>query len=113
MTFRDTMSRVRYWDNQMSKWIVRHFYILFFEVLLVVVFVALFVITIKVIDVSTVVPEHHIGERLLLLQTVNSIIIILLLLLNSFWMLYMFNGMIRIRTVLRDINFNLLKRKNQ
>jgi len=112
MSFKDFMGRVRSLDNQMSRWIVRHFYILFFEVILVVIFIAIFVITIKVIDISVAVPRDNTVERLLLMQSVNSIIIVFLLLLNSFWMLYMFNAIIRMRGSLREINFNILKRRN-
>ena len=112
MSFVDFMSKVRYWDNQVSKWMVRHFYILFFEILLVAIFVTLFVVSLKVIDTSVMVSGESTIERLLFLQSVNSIIIVLLMLLNSFWMLYLFNGIIRIRGLLRDINFNILKKKN-
>jgi hypothetical protein len=34
------------------------------------------------------------------------------MLLNSFWMLFMFSGMLKIRNVLKDIDFNLSRRKN-
>ena len=115
MSFQDFMSKVRYLDNQMSKWMVRHFYMLFFEALLVVLFVVIFIITIKVIDVSVAISPAIVNSRLALLQTVNLIIIVFLLLLNSFWMLYMFNGIIRIQNILKEISFNLLnilKRKS-
>ncbi len=84
--------------------------VLFIEILLVVIFVGIFIITIKVIDVSALVKEG-IVERLLLFQTINAIVITLLLLLNSFWMLYIFNEIIRTRSALKEINFNLSKRK--
>jgi len=111
MLFNDLMAKIRYWDNQMAKWMIRHFYILFFEVFLVFVFVGLFVITLKVIDVTTEVQQGVI-ERLLLFQSFNSILITLLLLLNCFWMFYIFNEIIRTRSTLKEINFNLLKRKS-
>ena len=112
MAFADVMMKIRYWDNKMAKWIMRHFYILFFEILLVLVFIALFVITIKVIDISFDVPRDNVTAHLLSLQSANQILVTLLLLLNSFWMLYLFSGMIRIRSILKEISFHLSKRKN-
>lgn len=89
---------------------IRHFYILFFEVILVLIFVGLFVITIKVIDASAIV-NNDIIQRLLLFQAFNAILITVLLLLNSFWMLYIFNELIRTRSTLKEISFHLSKRK--
>jgi len=110
MRFIDFMARVRYWDNRMAKWMIRHFYLLFFEIILVLVFVGLFVITIHVIDVNSAIQNQPL-ERLLFLGTVVSILITLLLLLNSFWMLYIFNEMIRTRSTLKEISFNLTRRR--
>jgi hypothetical protein len=104
------MARVRYWDNRMAKWMIRHFYLLFFEIFLVFVFVGLFVITIQVIDVHAEMKNIP-SERLLFLETVVCILITLLLLLNSFWMLYIFNEMIRTRSTLKEISFNLTRRR--
>ena len=110
MLFNDLMAKVRYWDNRMAKWMIRHFYLLFFEIFLVFIFVGLFVITLKIIDASALISKNMI-ERLLLLQSIISVIVTLLLLLNSFWMLYIFNEIIRTRSTLKEINFNLTKRK--
>ena len=115
MAFKDFMSKVRYWDSRIASLIMRHFYMLFFEVLLIIVFVALFVVSVKVVDIGMEmagIREGKIVERLLLLLSINSIILVLLLLLNSFWMLYVFNGIIRIRSILRDISFGLSRRKH-
>jgi len=111
MSVRGLMAKIRYWDNKSSQWMMRHFYILFFEIVLVVIFVVVFINSIKAIDVFIDIGKGNIIERLLLLQTVNSILIILLILFNSFWMLYIFNTIIRIRSLLRDINFNLIKQR--
>lgn len=111
MSFNEFMTKVRYWDNRLAKWITRHFYILFFEVFLVVIFLGLFVLFLKVIDASIIASRGSLIERLLLLQTWGSLLILLLLLLNSFWMLYVFNGVIRIKSLLREMNFTLSKRK--
>ena len=111
MAFSDFMAKVREWDNRSAKWIMRHFYILFFEIFLVLIFLGLFINTIQVINISDSVSPNDISERLLLSQSVNGLIIVLLLLLNSFWMLYMFNSIIRFRSLLKEINYNLRKRQ--
>ena len=110
MGFEDYMSKIRYWDNRSAKWMMRHFYILFFEVFLVVIFFAFFVNVIQVINIGADVSKNNLIERLLMSNSVSTLIIVLLLLLNSFWMLYMFSSIIRLRTILREMNFNLSKR---
>ncbi len=112
MSFAEFMSKVRYWDNRSAKWMMRHFYIMFFEFVLVGIFVYFFVNTLTVINLSDQVARNNLIERLLLTENINISIVVLLLLLNSFWMLYMFNSMIRFRSLLKEINFNLSRRKN-
>ena len=90
---------------------LRHFYMLFFEIFLVFIFLMLFVNTLKVIDVYSLASSGDIVEKLLIAQSVNSILIVLLIILNSFWMLFMFNTIIRMGTLLRDLNFTLTRRK--
>ena len=107
------MNKVRYWDNRSAKWMMRHFYILFFEIVLVLAFLAFFVNTIQVINASIDVSKNSTLENLLLTQSMNGLIIVFLLLMNSFWMLYMFNGIIRIRMILRDISFQLNRRRGE
>ena len=104
-------SKVRYWDNRSSKWMMRHFYILFFEILLVVIFVWCFVNNLRLIDASNAISQTSLVEHLLLTQTINSVIMIVLMLLNSFWMLFIFSNIIRFRALLKEMNFNLSKRK--
>ncbi len=111
MNFNDFMAKVRYWDNRSAKWIIRHFYILFFEIFLVCIFLVFFGNTLQVINISDAVSKKNIVERLLLTNSINTLIIVLLLLLNSFWMLYMFNSILRFRTILKEINYNLSKKK--
>ncbi len=112
MKFNDLMNKVRQWDNRMSQWIIRHFYILFFEAILVAIFVAVFINTIKIIDVSDVLDKHNVIERLMMAQTTNTLLIVILLLFNSFWMLYIFSSLLRLRSLLRNIDFNLSHRRN-
>ena len=111
MGLNDFMAKVRYWDNRSAKWIMRHFYILFFEIFLVSIFVWCFINNLRLIDVSVAVSPNNLIERLLLTQTINGVITIILLLLNSFWMLFIFGNIIRFRSLLKEISFHLSKRK--
>ena len=112
MGLNDFMAKVRYWDNRSAKWMMRHFYILFFEIFLVSIFVWGFINNLRLIDVGSAIAPSNLIERLLLTQTINGVIALLLLLLNSFWMLFIFGNMIRFRSLLKEISFHLSKRKN-
>jgi len=105
------MGKIRYLDNQIAKWMLGHFYILFFQIFLVFIFFLAFINVLKVIDINDLVGQNNLIERLLLVQATNSNLIIVLLLLNSFWMLFVFSGIIRIRSLLKDIHFNLSRGK--
>ncbi len=113
MRFQDFMNKVRYWDNQSTRWFIRHFYLMFFQIILVAIFIIFFVNALRVIDVIITAEQTDIVEKLLLTQSVNLSIIVLLLLLNSFWMLFMFNSIIRLRSVLKDINFNIIRSRDK
>ena len=107
MAFNDFMNKIRYWDNLTAKWLMRHFYFLFFQIVLVVVFLFWFFNLFNVIDTTTQVPKDHLLERIAVAQSINLTIIVLLLLLNSFWMLYIFNVIQRLHHILKDIGYNL------
>ena len=109
MAFSDVMNKVRYWDNRSAKWMMRHFYILFFEFVLVAIFLVFFANVLHVINLGADVEKNNNIEQLLLIQSVNGLIIVILLLLNSFWMLYMFSSIIRFRSILKEISFNTSK----
>ncbi len=111
MSFNDFMNQVRHWDNRTSQWIIRHFYILFFEIILVAIFLAVFVNALKIIDISVDVHNATTIERLLMTQSVNTLLIVILLLFNSFWMLYIFSSLLRLRSLLKNIDFNLGRRR--
>ena len=104
------MNKVRQWDNRTAQWVVRHFYILFFEIILVAIFIGMFANAIKLIDIGMDIHKNDIIERLLLNQSVNTLLITVLLLFNSFWLLYIFSGMLRLRNLLKNIDFNLSRR---
>ena len=113
MSFQDFMIKVRQWDNSCARWMLRHFYLLFFEFVLVIIFFFFLINTLKTIDISSDIGSNNIMEKLLLQQSINTLIIVFLLLLNSFWMLYVFNEIMRMRAVLKDINFGLSRRREK
>ncbi len=112
MGFNDMMNRVRQWDNRSAQWMMKHFYMLFFEIILVGVFVFFFMNTFKVVDASGNISRYDVAGNLLLAQTINTSLIVILLLFNSFWMLYIFNSILRLRGVLKNIDYNLSRRRN-
>lgn len=111
MGFNDFMNKVRQWDNRSAHWMMKHFYMLFFEFILVGVFVFFFMNTFKVIDARDHIPSYDPMANLLLAQTTNTSLIVVLLLFNSFWMLYIFNSILRLRGVLKNIEYNLSRKR--
>jgi len=107
MAFKSFMTKIRYWDNLTAKWLMRHFYFMFFQIALFIIFLFWFVNMFNVIDVNDQAAGSSILERAVMTQSINSTIMVLLLLLNSFWMLYIFNGIQRMLNLLRDINYNI------
>ncbi|MDP2654035.1 MAG: hypothetical protein Q8Q08_08395 [Candidatus Omnitrophota bacterium] len=111
MSFEDFMAKIRYWDNLFARWMMRHFYMLFFEFVLVVIFFWFIFTTFRAIDIASTVSRDNVIEQLMLTQTTSTLIIVLLILLNSFWMLYIFNHINRVRAILKEISFYLTRRK--
>ncbi len=99
-------AKIRYWESLSSRWIFRNFYTLFFEILLLAIFVIFFTQAIHVIGLMDDVSKTDIIEQLLLSQSINILIIVILLLLNSFLMLFIFNSVIRFRPLLKEISYN-------
>ena len=113
MSFNDFMNKVRHWDNRSVMWINRHFYMLFFEFVLVIIFIAFFVNTLKTVDLSMDVAGGNTIERLLFNQSVFTLLIVILLLFNSFWTLYIFNSILRLRSILKNIEYALTRRRSE
>mgnify|MGYP003527606599 CR=1 FL=1 len=113
MSFGDIMNKIRQWDNRSAQWMMKHFYMLFFEFILVGVFVFFFMNSFKVIDASDHISKYDAIGSLVLAQTTNTSLIVILLLFNSFWMLYIFNSILRLRGVLRNIEYQLTKRADR
>jgi len=109
MSFRDFMNKVRQWDNRSTQWMMKP-YMLFFEFILVGVFVFFFMNTFKIVDANDHIPKDPVSS-LMLAQTINTSLIVILLLFNSFWMLYIFNSILRLRGVLKNIDYNLSRRR--
>jgi hypothetical protein len=104
------MNSLRKLDKRSSQWFVRHFYVLFFEVILVVVFFLFFVVTINVLNTASDAHSHSTIEQLIYNQSIIGLLVLFLLLLNSFWILFMFSGILRQSNILKNIDFNLSRR---
>ena len=109
MAYNDFMKKIRYWDNRTASWILRHFYFMFFQIVLVIIFIGWFMNTLRIVDISFETHQNNILERLLLAQSINTTVIALLIILNSFWLLYLFSGIQRLRGILKDISYNTSK----
>lgn len=112
MSYNDFMNQIRQWDNKAAQWMIKHFYILFFEIILVGILIAVFMNGLKMIDVSVDGINPTISERILMTMSNNTFLIVVLLLFNSFWMLYIFSSLIRMRSVLKNIEYNLSRRRD-
>lgn len=112
MSVKEFTNKLRKLDNLSNQWFIKHFYVLFFQIILVITFVMLFILTINTINSAPDLNQNSITERLLLQQNEITLVIGFLALLNSFWMLFMFAGLLRIRSVLKNMDFNLSRRKH-
>ena len=110
MSYNDFMTKVRQWDNLTAKWLMRHFYFMFFQFVLVVIFIFWFINALSLINLSFDIHKSSLLEQLMLNQSVHMSIVVLLILLNSFWMLFIFNSLQGLRNILKDISFNTTKR---
>ena len=79
--------------------------------MLVIIFLIGFFNTTQLIDFSFAVARDDIVQRLLLTQSIYMLVIVLLMLLNSFWILYIFNCILRMQNTLKDVSFNLSRRR--
>ena len=111
MSANDFMSKVRQWDNRSNQWFVRHFYVLFFEIILVAAFVTFFVLTVNTINMSHDIRTNDITVKILFQQNIIGLMLVFLAILNSFWMLFMFSGLLKVRNVLKNMDFNLSRRR--
>lgn len=113
MRFEEVMVKIRSWDNRLSRWMLNHFYIMFFQFVLVIIFFFFFYHIFKVLDLEPTIPQKNQTDQLLYQQSVLTLIIIMLLILNSFWMLFIFDGVNRLRLVLKEISYNIMRRRQE
>ncbi|NTV28467.1 MAG: hypothetical protein HGA80_00075 [Candidatus Omnitrophica bacterium] len=111
MASQNFMNKLRQWDSKANQWFFRHFYLLFFQVILVIAFVIFFVLTLNLINLAPDMDHKSALDRLLLTQNASTLLIAFLLILNSFWMLFMLTSLFRIRSVLKNVDFNLSRRR--
>src|SRR5882672_6482650 len=112
MANNDFFNKIRQWDNRAAQWIGRHFYIILFEVILVIIFLFTFVNALKILTTSFDIPKKSVADQLLLTQSYNSILIVMLLILISLGLLNIINSNSRLRGVLKSIEFHLTKRRS-
>lgn len=109
MSFDNFMNKVRYWDNLTARWILRHFYLIFFQIVLVIIFFIWFVNLFNVLDITFAVDKKNNMDHALTILCINTAILVLLMLFNSFWLLFTFSSIVRMKTILRDISYNINK----
>ncbi|MCA9401701.1 MAG: hypothetical protein KC713_08745 [Candidatus Omnitrophica bacterium] len=105
------MNKIRHIDNKVAKWIMRHFYLTFFQIVLAIIFMVWFMSALDIIDLNFSASSSSITDRILLSQATNANIIVFLLILNSFWLLFIFGSIQRLKTTLKDIHFGILRLK--
>lgn len=106
------LNKVKQWDNRAAQWMGRHFYIILFEAILAIIFVFAFINALRIVNASFNVQKDNVTEQLLLAQSLNSILLVMLLVLIALGMLNMINGNARLRSTLKNIEYNLSKRRN-
>ncbi len=112
MAYNDFANKVKQWDNRAAQWMGRHFYIILFEAILAIIFLFAFINALKVLNASFDVPKNNVADQLLLAQSFNSILIVMLLILIALGLLNIINSNSRLRNVLKNIEFNLSKRRS-
>ena len=106
------LNKIKQWDYRAAEWMSRHFYIILFEAVLAVIFLLAFINTLKIIDTGFTIHKDVVIERLLFTQSVNTTLIVMLLLLIALGILNIINSNSRLRGTLKNIEFNLSKRRS-
>ncbi|MFT5386973.1 MAG: hypothetical protein ACI9F2_001184 [Lysobacterales bacterium] len=107
------ISKIRHFDNVTAKWLMRHFYFIFFQIILVILFLFWFTNLFSIIDFNIGVPNKTFTDTILTNQATTLSVMVFLMLLNSFWMLYMFNCIIRIMHTQKDMSYTLSRMRHQ
>ena len=111
MSYNDLLYKIRQWDNRAAQWMGRHFYIILFEIILGIIFLFAFLNALKLLNASFNIHKDSVTDQLLLIQSINSTLIVMLLLLISLGVLNIINSNLRLRGVLKNIEFNITKRR--
>ena len=111
MAYNDFLNKIRQWDNRAAQWMGRHFYIILFEAILAIIFIFAFINALKILNISFNIHKNSVTDQLLLTQSINSTLIVMLLILISLGVLNIINSNSRLRGVLKNIEFNLSKRR--
>jgi hypothetical protein len=110
MNYQTFFNKFRQWDNRSQIWFSKNFSMLLFEIILVAIFIIFLNNTFDIIGLSTAVPKDNLLDKILLAQSGLILLVIVLMLFNAFIMLFMFNSMLRLRSILKNIDFNLSRR---
>jgi len=111
MGYNDVMYKIRQWDNRAAQWMGRHFYIILFEAILAIIFLLAFINALRLLDTSFDVHQASVADKLLMNQSINSTLIVMLLILIALGVLNIINSNSRHRGILKNIEFNLTKRR--
>ena len=112
MASNDLLNKIRQWDNRAAQWMGRHFYIILFEIILAIIFILAFINALKILNTGFDIHKNSVADQLLLIQATNSTLIVMLLLLISLGVLNIINSNSRLRNILKNIEFNLSKRRS-
>ena len=113
LSFNDFTSKLRQWDNRSNQWFSKNFSILLFELVLAVIFFFFINTMMDVFTLSSQVHRENMVEQILLSQSGFMMLIVLLLIFNSFLMLYLFSNMLKIRGVLKNLDYTLSRRRDR
>lgn len=105
-------SKLRQWDHRSSQWFTKNFSVLLFEVLLAFICFLLLNMMIDLFAIEGRVNKDNLTEQILLSQARLTQLIVMILIFNSFLMIYLFNNMIKIRGVLKNMDYNTSRRRN-
>lgn len=111
LSFNELANKLRQWDNRSNQWFSKNFSILLFEIILGVIFFFFINNMMDVFTLSAQVDRSHIMEQIMLSQSGFMMLIVLLLIFNSFLMLYLFSNMLRIRGILKNVDYSLSRRR--
>ncbi len=108
----DLMYKIRQWDNRAAQWMGRHFYIILFEIILAIIFILAFIIALKILNIRFDVHKDNVADQLLLTLSINSTLIVMLLVLIALGILNIINNNTRLRGAIKNIEYNLSKRRS-